>query len=41
MYALVDINDDNYTGYNIQYEKAYKTLLKSLGIRKKVRKISL
>ena len=40
MYALVDISDDNYTGYNIQYEKAYKALIKSLGIRKKMRKIN-
>lgn len=39
MYALVDISDDNYTGYNIQYEKAYRTLIKSMGIRKKTRKI--
>ncbi len=39
MYALVDISDDNYTGYNIQYEKAYKALIRSMGIRKKVRKI--
>ena len=40
MYALVDISDDNYAGYNIQYEKAYKALIKSLGIRKKMRKIN-
>lgn len=39
MYALVDISDDNYTGYNIQYEKAYKALIRSMGIRKKTRKI--
>lgn len=39
MYALVDISDDNYTGYNIQYEKAYKALIRSMGIRKKIRKI--
>ncbi len=39
MYALVDINDDNYTGFNIQYEKAYKALIRSMGIRKKPRKI--
>lgn len=40
MYALVDINDDNYTGYNIQFEKAYNVLIRSLGIRKKTRKVS-
>lgn len=40
MYALVDISDDNYTGYNIQYEKAYKALIRSMGIRKKTRKIA-
>lgn len=39
MYALVDINDDNYTGFNIQYEKAYKALIRSMGIRKKTRKL--
>lgn len=39
MYALVDISDDNYTGYNIQYEKAYKALIRSMGIRKKTRKL--
>lgn len=39
MYALVDVSDDNYTGYNIQYEKAYKALIRSMGIRKKIRKI--
>lgn len=40
MYALVDVSDENYVGYNIQFEKAYRTLLKSLGVRKKSRKIS-
>lgn len=40
MYALVDISDDNYTGYNIQFEKAYNALIKSLGIRKKTRKVN-
>jgi hypothetical protein len=39
MYSLVDISDDNYTGYNIQFEKAYKLLIKSLGGRKKQRKM--
>lgn len=39
MYALVDVSDENFAGYNVQYEKAYRALIKSLGMRKKTRRI--
>ena len=39
MYALASPSDENYAGYAIQFEKAYKLLIKAVGGRKKVRKI--
>ena len=39
MYALASPSDENYAGYAIQYEKAYKLLIKAAGGRKKNRKI--
>ena len=39
MYALASPSDENYAGYAIQYEKAYKLLMKVVGGRKKNRKI--
>lgn len=39
MYALVSISDENYSGYNTQFDKAYKLLIKAVGGRKKNRKI--
>ena len=40
MYVLASPSDENYVGYNIQFEKAYKLLIKSVGKRKKSRRIS-
>lgn len=40
MYALSSTSDENYTGYAIEYERAYKLLIKSAGGRKKNRRIS-
>lgn len=39
MYALSSPSDENYAGYALQYEKAYKLLIKSVGGRRKSRKI--
>ncbi|MCR5265113.1 MAG: hypothetical protein K6E29_00790 [Cyanobacteria bacterium RUI128] len=39
MYALSSPSDENYLGYNIQFEKAYKLLLNAVGGRRKSRKI--
>lgn len=39
MYALASPTDENYAGYAIQYEKAYKLLIKAVGGRRKNRKI--
>lgn len=39
MYALASPTDENYAGYSIQYDKAYKLLLKAVGCRKQNRKI--
>lgn len=39
MYVLASPSDENYTGYAIQYEKAYNLLIKAVGGRKKNRKI--
>ena len=39
MYALASPSDENYAGYAIQFEKAYKLLMKAVGGRKKNRKI--
>ena len=39
MYALASPSDENYAGYAIQYEKAYKLLINAVGGRKKNRKI--
>ena len=40
MYALSSPSDENYLGYSIQFEKAYKLLISAVGGRKKCRKIS-
>ena len=40
MYALSATSDENFSGYAIEYEKAYKLLIKSAGGRKKNRRIS-
>lgn len=39
MYALASPTDENYAGYAIQFEKAYKLLIKAVGGRQKNRKI--
>lgn len=39
MYALSSPSDENYLGYSIQFEKAYKLLINAVGGRKKIRKI--
>ena len=39
MYVLASPTDENYAGYNIQYDKAYKLLIKAVGGRKKHRRI--
>ena len=39
MYALASLSDENYSGFNIQYEKAYKLLIKAAGGRTKSRRI--
>jgi len=39
IYAIASPNDENYAGYAIQYEKAYKLLIKSVGGRRRNRKI--
>lgn len=39
MYALASPSDENYSGYAIQFEKAYNILIKAVGGRKKHRKI--
>ena len=39
MYAIASPNDENYAGYALQYEKAYKLLIKSVGGRRHNRKI--
>jgi len=39
MYALSSVSDENYAGYSVQYEKAYKLLIKAVGGRKKHRRI--
>lgn len=40
MYAIASPNDENYTGYAMQFEKAYKLLIKSVGGRRRNRKIT-
>lgn len=40
MYVLASPSDENYSGYAIQYEKAYKLLIKAVGGRKRNRKIN-
>ncbi len=39
MYALTSPSDENYAGYALQFDKAYKLLIKMVGGRKKSRKI--
>ncbi len=39
MYSIASPADENYVGYNIQFEKAYNLLLKAVGGRKRNRKI--
>jgi len=39
MYAIASPNDENYAGYAIQYDKAYKLLIKSVGGRHHSRRI--
>lgn len=39
MYALASPSDENYAGYAIQFEKAYKLLIKAVGGRRKNKKI--
>ena len=39
MYAIASPNDENYAGYALQYETSYKLLLKSVGGRRRNRKI--
>lgn len=40
MYAISAPNDENYAGFAIQFEKAYKLLMKAVGARKKHRRIT-
>ena len=40
MYVLASPADENYAGYSIQFEKAYRLLIKSVGGRKRTRRIS-
>ena len=39
MYALASVSDENYSGFSVQYEKAYKLLIKASGGRTKNRRI--
>ena len=39
MYALASLSDENYEGYSVQFDKAYKLLIKAVGGRKKNRRI--
>ena len=39
MYVIASPADENYTGYMLQYDKAYKLLIKSVGGRKRQRRI--
>lgn len=40
MYVIASPSDENYMGYAIQYEKAFRQLIKATGGRKKYRRIS-
>ncbi|MCD8378548.1 MAG: hypothetical protein LUB59_07155, partial [Candidatus Gastranaerophilales bacterium] len=40
MYAFASLSDENYEGFSVQYEKAYKLLIKAVGGRKKNRRIT-
>lgn len=40
MYVIASPSDENYVGYAIQYEKAFRQLIKAVGGRKKHRRIS-
>lgn len=40
MYAIAAPTDENYSGYAIQYEKAYKLLIKAVGGRRRNRRIT-
>lgn len=39
MYAIASPNDENYAGYAIQYDKAYKLLIKSVGGKRRNHRI--